>query len=61
MSGPELEQDEATEDVLGRIENSVAELGGPEAFAELPLAEAAARLDALHGELQNALTDLDRA
>jgi hypothetical protein len=44
-------------DVLRRIEQAQAELV---AVAERPLAEAALRFAALHGELQGALADLDQ-
>ncbi len=58
MGSPEVETGDRGDDVLPRIAAAVAELEG---VSELPLPEAATRLDALHGELQLALADLDRA
>ena len=43
---------------LQRIDRAAEDLAG---VAELPLAEAAALFDALHGELQTALADLDQS
>jgi hypothetical protein len=43
--------------VLNRISTATAALDGIE---QLPLAEAAARFEALHGEVQAALADLDQ-
>lgn len=58
MSPPVSPGDPDTDRVLARIHAASSALSG---VRDLRLAEAAAHFDALHGELQNALADLDQA
>ena len=45
---------------MARVEAAAARLGDPERSDAVPLTELAERLTALHEQLQNALSELDR-
>ena len=52
--------DDQAGEIIARIESATARLGSVEHSDGLPLTELAAELAALHGQLQSALSELDR-